>query len=263
MATGHLVVTAAGGTPPYKYAWAKSTNTTAEATGLTAGLYQVTVSDQEGKTILASGIVPASPIMTVTASINTKSSDLLAPDGKGTASVKGGVVPFVFHWSNGDRKLQADSLREGVNTISVTDANGCIASGTITMEAEKVLKTLDIATLTLGQTIRVDKLYFTADSSTIEPSSYGVLEEIFSFLKDNDKVIIEVGGHTNSLPEDAYCDKLSSSRAKNIAEYLYDKGISKSRISYKGYGKRQPIASNQTVDGRRKNQRVEIKIVSF
>jgi len=263
MATGHLVVTAAGGTPPYTYAWAKSTNTTAEATGLAAGLYQVTVSDQEGKTILASGIVPASPVMNITAAINAKSSDLLAPDGKGTVSVKGGVEPFLYHWSNGDKKMQADTLREGMHTISVTDANGCIATGTITMEAEKVLKTLDIATLTLGQTIRVDKLYFTADSSTIEPSSYGVLEEIFTFLKDNDKVVIEVGGHTNSLPEDAYCDKLSSSRAKNVAEYLYDKGINTKRISYKGYGKRQPIASNQTVDGRRKNQRVEIKIVSL
>jgi len=263
MATGHLVVTAAGGTPPYTYKWANSTNITAEATGLKAGLYQVTVSDAEGKTILASGIVPASPVMTVTATINTKSSDLLAPDGKATVAVKGGSEPFLYHWSNGDEKMQADTLREGLHTISVTDANGCVTTGTFTMEADKVLKTLDIATLTLGQTIRVDKLYFTADSSTIEPSSYAVLEEIYNFLKDNDKVVIEVGGHTNSLPEDAYCDKLSSSRAKNVAEYLYDKGIPKSRISYKGYGKRQPIASNQTVDGRKKNQRVEIKIVSL
>ena len=263
MTTGHLVVTAAGGTPPYKYMWANSTNITAEATGLAAGLYQVTVSDQEGKTILASGIVPASPAMTVAVSVKTKSTDLLAPDGKATTVVTGGVEPFVYQWSNGDAKMLADTLREGVHTLSVTDANGCIATGTITMEAEKVLMALDIATLTVGQTIRVDKLYFTADSSTIEPSSYAVLEEIYTFLSDNDKVSIEVGGHTNSLPEDAYCDKLSSSRAKNVAEYLYDKGIRKSRITFKGYGKRQPIASNQTVDGRRKNQRVEIKIVSL
>jgi len=54
-----------------------------------------------------------------------------------------------------------------------------------------------------------------------------------------------------------------TARAKDIAEYLYDKGIPQSRITYKGYGKRQPIATNQTVDGRRRNQRVEIKIVSL
>jgi len=65
------------------------------------------------------------------------------------------------------------------------------------------------------------------------------------------------------LPDDEYCDRLSTSRAKNIALYLYERGIPQSQISYKGYGKRQPIATNQTVDGRRRNQRVEIKIVSL
>jgi outer membrane protein OmpA-like peptidoglycan-associated protein len=90
-----------------------------------------------------------------------------------------------------------------------------------------------------------------------------VLEEIYTFLKDNNKVIIEIGGHTNSLPEDEYCDRLSTSRAKNIAQHLYGKGIPESQIAYKGYGKRQPIATNQTVEGRRRNQRVEIKIVSL
>ena len=131
------------------------------------------------------------------------------------------------------------------------------------MEADKVLKSLDIATIAVGQTIRVEKLYFDADSSTIQAASNAVLQEIYDFLVSNDNVIIEIGGHTNSLPEDEYCDRLSTARAKNIAEYLYKKGIPEKQIAYKGYGKRQPIASNATVDGRRKNQRVEIKITSL
>jgi outer membrane protein OmpA-like peptidoglycan-associated protein len=106
-------------------------------------------------------------------------------------------------------------------------------------------------------------LYFDADSSTIQSASNAVLEEIYDFLSSNQNVIIEIGGHTNSLPEDEYCDRLSTARAKNVAEYLYNKGIPESQISYKGYGKRQPIASNATVDGRKKNQRVEIKITSM
>ena len=175
----------------------------------------------------------------------------------------GGVEPFEFKWSNGETIAQATKLPEGSHTLSVVDANGCIATTTVMMEGEKVLKTLDIATIAVGQTIRVDKLYFEADSATIKPESYAVLEEIYTFLKENDQVNIEIGGHTNSLPEEAYCDRLSTARAKDIAEYLYDKGIPQSRITYKGYGKRQPIATNQTVDGRRRNQRVEIKIVSL
>jgi outer membrane protein OmpA-like peptidoglycan-associated protein len=198
-----------------------------------------------------------------TVKAESHSSDKLAADGIATVTVSGGEGPFEVLWSDGETNLQAKALTEGVHNVKVVDANGCIATVDVTIEAERVLKGLDISTLSLGQTIRVDKLYFEADSATIRPTSYAVLEEIFEFLKNNDKVIIEVGGHTNSLPEDEYCDRLSTARAKNVALYLYDRGIPQSQISYKGYGKRQPIATNQTVDGRRKNQRVEIKIVNL
>lgn len=263
MATGHLLVKVAGGVPPYTYAWADGINTSEEATGLAPGLYQVTVTDNIGKTLLTSGIIPLAPPMTLVAAVKTKASDVLATDGRASGTVTGGTEPYTYKWSNGETNALAYTLPEGTHTLSVIDANGCIATTTLVMEGEKVLKTLDIATIAVGQTIRVDKLYFEADSSTIKPESYAVLEEIYAFLNENDKVKIEIGGHTNSLPEEAYCDKLSTARAKDIAEYLYDKGISQSRIAYKGYGKRQPVASNQTVDGRRKNQRVEIKIVSM
>ncbi len=263
MATGHLVVKAQGGTPPYTYQWSHAKLNSDEATQLTPGLYQVTVNDQNGVNTVASAIVTSSPTIKVTTRMETKSSDKLATDGKASANVIGGESPYQYLWSNGETTPQASALPEGLHTLRVVDANGCIATGNVTIEADKVLKSLDINTLTLGQTIRVDKLFFEADSATIESASYGVLEEIFEFLSANDKVIIEIGGHTNSLPEDSYCDRLSTSRAKNVAEYLYSKGIPETRISYKGYGKRQPIASNQTVEGRRKNQRVEIKIISM
>jgi outer membrane protein OmpA-like peptidoglycan-associated protein len=113
-----------------------------------------------------------------------------------------------------------------------------------------------------GQIYRIDNLYFPSDSSSITPAAAKVLDELYQFLKKNPKIRIEVGGHTNSLPPDEYCDKLSSNRAKNVANHLIAKGIQASRITYKGYGKRQPIASNDTKDGQKKNQRVEIKILS-
>jgi len=90
-----------------------------------------------------------------------------------------------------------------------------------------------------------------------------VLDEIFDFLDSNKKVVIEIGGHTNNIPSHEYCDRLSSSRAKNVASYLYNKGISQQRIAFKGYGKREPVASNESLAGRKKNQRVEIKILSI
>jgi outer membrane protein OmpA-like peptidoglycan-associated protein len=260
---GHLMVKVAGGQAPYSYKWSYNGATDSEISNLSPGLYQVTVTDAERKTILSSGIIPPSPVMTLTTSHIQNASDKLAGDGKVLAKVTGGASPLQYKWSNGETTPEASSLTEGTHAITVTDANGCSLTAQVEMEAEKVLKTLDIQTLTLGQTIRVDKLYFEADSSEIDPASYAVLEEIFDFLSNHKNVVIEVGGHTNSLPTDEYCDRLSTERAKNIALYLYNKGIQQSQITYKGYGKRQPIATNQTVDGRRRNQRVEIKIINI
>ncbi len=114
-----------------------------------------------------------------------------------------------------------------------------------------------------GQTISIDKLYFEADSSRITSLSAPVLDEVYRFLAKNSKMVVEIGGHTNGRPDHSYADKLSTARAKSVAEYLIRKGIDPKRVQFKGYGKREPIASNSTADGRKKNQRVEIKILSF
>lgn len=114
-----------------------------------------------------------------------------------------------------------------------------------------------------GKIITLDKLYFPADSSSITSDSRKVLNEVFEFLKTNNDVTIEIGGHTNDLPPDDYCLQLSTARAKSVAEYLINKGIDRGRLEYKGYGKTKPIASNKTAYGRKRNQRVEIKILDI
>ena len=113
-----------------------------------------------------------------------------------------------------------------------------------------------------GTIIRTNQIYFAADKATIQKNSYEAIDGLYTFLSSNQDVTIEVGGHTNSLPAPRYCDSLSTVRAKSVVDYLYRKGIPRNRLSYKGYGKRQLIASDETLEGRRKNQRVEIKILS-
>ena len=114
-----------------------------------------------------------------------------------------------------------------------------------------------------GTIIRTEGVQFDADVSVFKSGSYDVLGEIYELLRRNPNVVIEVGGHTNNIPDHSYCDKLSRARAKAVADHLIKKGISASRIKYKGYGKRSPIATNKTKEGRSKNQRVEIKILSL
>jgi len=78
----------------------------------------------------------------------------------------------------------------------------------------------------------------------------------------NPDVKVEIGGHTNSTPPSWFCDDLSQNRARSVAAYLKEKGIDEHRLQAKGYGKRLPLTSNKTKEGRVKNQRVEIKILS-
>ena len=127
----------------------------------------------------------------------------------------------------------------------------------------KILTELrDPKSLKVGKKIRIRNLYFQADTSTISKTSYGVLNELSSFLNEFPNFKIELGGHTNNIPAKAYCDSLSLERAHQVFKYLVDRGVDSNQLSYKGYGKKHPIASNETTVGRARNQRVEIKILS-
>ncbi len=116
-----------------------------------------------------------------------------------------------------------------------------------------------------GQTLLIDKLYFEPDTNLLKDNSFMILDDIFYFLEDNEDIIVEIQGHTNGNRgiTHEYCDALSTSRAKMVASYLANKGIEIDRLKFKGYGKRKPIASNRTLEGRTRNQRVEIKILSI
>jgi outer membrane protein OmpA-like peptidoglycan-associated protein len=127
----------------------------------------------------------------------------------------------------------------------------------------KILKDLDMKNLKPNQIIQIDKLFFKADSTAVDVGSYDVLDEIHDFLNNNPGVHIEVGGHTNNVPKDEYCIQLSTQRAKAVVDYLVGKGINANRLTFIGYGKKYPIGTNATPEGRKRNQRVEIKIISI
>jgi outer membrane protein OmpA-like peptidoglycan-associated protein len=146
--------------------------------------------------------------------------------------------------------------------VRVTDGNGCVADASFTI-AEKVMPELTAARLSSGEPIRMEKIQFEADSVNLNEEAIPSLDELFGFLYDNPTIAIEVSGHTNSLPADDYCDRISAERATTVAKYLTDKGIDARRIVAKGYGKRKPIATNQTPEGRRRNQRVEIRLIQI
>ena len=80
-------------------------------------------------------------------------------------------------------------------------------------------------------------------------------------MGENKGMQIEIAGHADATGPEPYNLKLSERRARSVVKYLTDKGVSQSRISVSFHGEKKPVAPNTTIDGRRKNRRVEFKIL--
>ena len=126
-------------------------------------------------------------------------------------------------------------------------------------------KTIDLIAIPLeeGQTIPLNNIFFDANKSTIKAISETELQRVLGFLNKYSGMIVEIGGHTNGWCSHDYANELSLDRAKEVQAYFLEKGISENRIKFRGYGKTKPIATNETPQGRKKNQRVELKILSM
>ncbi len=256
-----LEASAKGGKPPYTYTWTNG-QSGPSISNLGAGNYSVAIVDATGQKATIAYELKAPPAMTVEiANLRSATNDRLN-DGKGEIVVKNGVSPFKYSWGSGETTEKAVKLPVGTGKVLVTDANGCTANGDYTVNA-KVLPELTAARLNSGEPIRMEKIQFAADSVKLDTAAMPSLDELYDFLYDNPTIIIEVSGHTNGLPADEYCDRISSERAKSVADYLISKGIEARRVISKGYGKRKPIASNQTPEGRKRNQRVEIRLIKI
>ncbi|MDR6127672.1 outer membrane protein OmpA-like peptidoglycan-associated protein [Sphingomonas sp. SORGH_AS802] len=102
---------------------------------------------------------------------------------------------------------------------------------------------------------------FAYDSSAVQPQFQRTLDQVAQTLAEYKETYIDVYGHTDATGSDAYNQALSERRAIAVADYLAGRGVQAARIATRGYGKTQPIASNDTDAGRAANRRVEIKIV--
>jgi len=130
------------------------------------------------------------------------------------------------------------------------------------VKKEKIIKELD-KNVRLGQVIKLKKLFFGMDQAALNPEAYEELDEVEAFLRSNPTVKVEIRGHTNDRCDTSFCNELSQKRAQSVVTYLISKGIPRDQMTAKGFGKTKPVASNRYSAGRKKNQRVEIKIVEM
>jgi outer membrane protein OmpA-like peptidoglycan-associated protein len=108
-----------------------------------------------------------------------------------------------------------------------------------------------------------DNLTFKTGSATITNTSYKFLDGIADYMKENPTFTLAIVGHTDNTGSDEYNQKLSEDRAEAVKSYLIKKGIGEISITAEGKGESEPIADNNTSEGREKNRRVVFSVTKL
>jgi len=102
---------------------------------------------------------------------------------------------------------------------------------------------------------------FDFDKSNIRADARPILDEAIRTLQEERDIDVSVEGHTDAIGRDAYNQRLSERRAHAVADYLVRGGITRGRLSTRGFGESRPVADNSTEDGRAQNRRVELHVM--
>jgi outer membrane protein OmpA-like peptidoglycan-associated protein len=127
--------------------------------------------------------------------------------------------------------------------------------------SSEVKKDLQLNEATEGARIVLRNIYFDTGSANLRDESQEELNRLFDIMEKSG-LVIEIGGHTDNVGREDSNERLSQSRAEAVRTYVIDRGIAEERIQAKGYGESEPIADNETEEGRQENRRVEIKVLS-
>lgn len=129
--------------------------------------------------------------------------------------------------------------------------------------------TIRMEKVEVNKTYSIENIYYDYDKFNIREDAAEELDKFVQVLNDNPQIKVELGSHTDSRGSNQYNEKLSQQRAESAVQYLISKGISPARITAKGYGESQPIATNENPDGsdnpegRQENRRTEFKVLEY
>jgi outer membrane protein OmpA-like peptidoglycan-associated protein len=125
-----------------------------------------------------------------------------------------------------------------------------------------VSKIVPLEKLIVGEKILLNNIFYDFNKATLRSESVFELQQLIALMENNPLLKIEINSYTDSRGSYEYNLSLSQARAQAVIEYLFNNGISKTRLIAKGYGENLPVVSNANAGGRQFNRRTEFKIIS-
>jgi OmpA-OmpF porin, OOP family len=168
---------------------------------------------------------------------------------------------------NPDKKQEAYYVIDDVFVWEVDDASQCPCN-TYTVpdslkEKEQIIIRKDTTQYQVGKTFIIKNIFFDIDKSELLPKSFIALDSLVELLYTYPTMEIEVSGHTDNTGTVERNTVLSMERAQAVVNYLSEFGIDIGRLTFAGYAANQPIDTNETVEGRQNNRRVQFKIIKM
>lgn len=187
---------------------------------------------------------------------NQPASDMLASDNPAVAFATPKSVPTATPKVIMASPKKTETVTANIPVVAPVEAPKKAAPATANIAGKTVKK---------GSIFRLEKIYFDVDKADLKDESEMELDRLLEFLQENPTVSIEVRGHTNNLmwPNVDFANELSTDRAEAVANWLIGEGVNASRVQFKGFGWTMPVEPNISAEGRKKNQRVEVKILSM
>ena len=112
-----------------------------------------------------------------------------------------------------------------------------------------------------GEPYRIDDIRYATNSADLKERSEAILDEFISYLKSNSSMKVAIQGHTDNVGSKEDNQALSHDRAFTVMSYLQRKGIEGERLEFEGFGESEPVATNETPEGRAKNRRTEFVVL--